>query len=223
MTRLYRISTGFLLSLFFLPNLAAQAASLIDGQNLRSNFMRVYSETLPPIGYIRFCRTFAEACVDNGSEPERLEPTEKRWEQLLSVNGLVNEMIAPVSDQELYGEEERWTFPTTKGDCEDYVLLKRRMLIEKGWPTSALLITVVTDENGGGHAVLTVRTSKGDFILDNRRPDVLVWNRIPYRFFKRQSYRSPNMWMSLMPAEGNDAVASAGASQTVVSAEEDKQ
>ena len=38
----------------------------------------------------------------------------------------------------------------------------------RGWPESKLLITVVRDENNEGHAVLTVRTDEGDFILDNR-------------------------------------------------------
>jgi len=30
---------------------------------------------------------------------------------------------------------------TATGDCEDYVLLKRKMLIDAGWPREALLIT----------------------------------------------------------------------------------
>jgi predicted transglutaminase-like cysteine proteinase len=39
-------------------------------------------------------------------------------------------------------------------DCEDYVLLKRRMLMQAGWPREALLVTVVRDKKGDGHAVL---------------------------------------------------------------------
>ena len=58
--------------------------------------------------------------------------------------------------------------PRTKGDCEDYALLKRHTLIRKGWPVGSLLLTVVRDEKGEGHAVLTARTKQGDFILDNK-------------------------------------------------------
>jgi predicted transglutaminase-like cysteine proteinase len=36
------------------------------------------------------------------------------------------------------------------------VLLKRRMLIQSGWPRKALLVTVVHDKHDKGHAVLTV-------------------------------------------------------------------
>ncbi len=78
-----------------------------------------------------------------------------------------------------------------KGDCEDYVLLKRRMLMQAGWPREALLITVVRDKKGDGHAVLTVKTDKGDFILDNQAENVLLWSETGYRFVKRQSQSDP--------------------------------
>ena len=52
-----------------------------------------------------------------------------------------------MTDLDLYGRIEHWTYPAAMGDCEDYVLLKRRLLRERGWPSSALLITVVRDEN----------------------------------------------------------------------------
>jgi len=49
------------------------------------------------------------------------------------------------------------------GDCEDYALLKRKLLLQAARPRPALLITVARDRNGDGHAVLTVkRQSQGD-------------------------------------------------------------
>ena len=93
---------------------------------------------------------------------------------------------------------EKWSYPDTgKGDCEDYVLLKRRMLMQAGWPREALLITVVRDKKGDGHAVLTVKTDKGDFILDNQEENVLLWSETGYRFVKRQSQSDPNVWVAL--------------------------
>ena len=70
--------------------------------------------------------------------------------------------------------------PTDRGDCEDYALLKQKLLIERGWPSSSLLMTVVRDEKGEGHAVLTARTSQGDFVLDNKVEAVKLWNRSGY-------------------------------------------
>jgi predicted transglutaminase-like cysteine proteinase len=93
---------------------------------------------------------------------------------------------------------ERWSYPDDgKGDCEDYVLLKRRMLMQAGWPREALLITVVRDKKGDGHAVLTVKTDKGEFILDNQAEEILLWSETGYRFVKRQSQGNPNVWIAL--------------------------
>jgi predicted transglutaminase-like cysteine proteinase len=187
-----------------LPLLAAQPAlaghgTWVDWQNMRSQFMRTYGQSMPPIGHIRFCRANPQDCRPDGSGAKRVKFTARRSEELAAINTLVNRNITPVPDQELYGVVERWTYPVTSGDCEDYALLKRRMLMEHGWPAGALLITVVTDENGDGHAVLTVRTSKGDLILDNKNSKILAWNKVPYRFYKRQSYLNPSQWVSLRP------------------------
>jgi predicted transglutaminase-like cysteine proteinase len=81
------------------------------------------------------------------------------------------------------------------------VLLKRRTLIQHGFPESTLLITVVRDENNEGHAVLTVRTDQGDFILDNKRRDVVRWADTPYTFVKQQSEKNPLVWISLLPPD----------------------
>ena len=93
---------------------------------------------------------------------------------------------------------ERWNYPDDGyGDCEDYVLLKRKMLVQAGWPPQALLITVVRDKQGDGHAVLTVKTDKGEFILDNQAERILLWSETSYRYVKRQSQADPNRWVAL--------------------------
>ena len=114
----------------------------------------------------------------------------------------LNHTIEPVTDLELYGISDYWTLPAHgKGDCEDYALLKRHLLIEAGWPASALLITVVRDEKQDGHAILTARTSHGDLVLDNKNDDIVVWHRTPYTFVMRQSYLDPKAWVALDPAQ----------------------
>ena len=71
------------------------------------------------------------------------------------------------------------------------------MLMQAGWPRQALLITVVRDKKGEGHAVLTVKTDKGEYILDNQDDQVLLWSETGYRYVKRQSQTDPNVWVGL--------------------------
>jgi predicted transglutaminase-like cysteine proteinase len=158
----------------------------------------VTTETLPPIGWVQFCGENAEDC-DVPSLPARPALLDdKRWRQLVRINREVNDAIEPVSDLEHWGVLEKWSYPTDgMGDCEDYVLEKRKRLMDAGWPRQALLITVVRDKKGDGHAVLTVKTDRGDFVLDNQEPRVKAWTESGYRFVKRQSAEHPNKWVSL--------------------------
>ena len=66
-----------------------------------------------------------------------------------------------------------------------------------GVSADELLITVLLDEKNEGHAVLTVVTDRGDFILDNRHNDILRWDHTPYTFLKRQSQEDSKLWVSL--------------------------
>ena len=45
--------------------------------------------------------------------------------------------------------------------------------------------------------MLTVKTDKGDFVLDNQKEQILLWSDTGYRFVKRQSQTDPNTWVSL--------------------------
>jgi predicted transglutaminase-like cysteine proteinase len=57
-------------------------------------------------------------------------------------------------------------------------------------------MTVVIDEKGEGHAVLTLITDRGDFILDNKTGAVLPWHRTGYVFIKREGTDAV-AWVSL--------------------------
>jgi predicted transglutaminase-like cysteine proteinase len=165
-------------------------------------FMTSFGDTLPPIGYVTFCHENRAECRPGRRFADRIQLSAAKFQEIEDVNRTVNTTVAPITDLELYGKAELWTYPTAnKGDCEDYVLLKRRMLIERGFSESTLLITVVRDENNEGHAVLTVRTDRGDFVLDNKRRDVMRWAETPYTYVKRQSERNPLVWISLLPPE----------------------
>ena len=158
--------------------------------------MKVNGWTNPPIGYVAFCKEFSTECVARGSDAA--EPlTEARLRDLEEVNSFANQIVVPATDLDIYRVEERWTLPDVYGDCEDYVLLKRKWLMERGWPSGALLVTVVFDEVGAGHAVLLARTSQGEFVLDNKTEAIVPWYETPYRYVKRQSANDPNRWVSV--------------------------
>jgi predicted transglutaminase-like cysteine proteinase len=188
----------------------ANPASVSRGQDYASPFMRVFGLTQPPYGFVNFCERMPRECAQGSQEDQRFFASPARLAELDAVNRSVNHEIEPVTDLELYTMTDYWTIPTARGDCEDYVLLKRKRLMELGWPASALLITVVRDERGEGHAVLTARTMQGDFVLDNKTDEIKVWHRTRYDFVMRQSYLNPRVWMSLDPREMDAALASAG-------------
>jgi predicted transglutaminase-like cysteine proteinase len=154
--------------------------------------------TRPPIGWVEFCAEHASECKVAPSEPRNVVLTLRLWRELARINQTVNADIKPMTDLEHYGVVEKWAYPDDGyGDCEDYVLLKRRMLMEAGWPREALLITVVRETSGDGHAVLTVKTDRGDLVLDNQNEAIVLWSESGYRFVKRQSQSDPNVWVSL--------------------------
>jgi predicted transglutaminase-like cysteine proteinase len=164
----------------------------------RTIYVSVGSTSRPPIGWVEFCNQSPPECATTATAPRDVVLTPKAWRDLVRINKWVNDTIVPITDLEHWGVVEKWSYPDDgKGDCEDFVLLKRRMLIKAGWPREALLITVVRDRKGEGHAVLTVKTDKGDFILDNQVENVLLWSDTEYRFVKRQAQSDPNVWVAL--------------------------
>ncbi len=188
-----RAIAGALLALAVFTG-AASAASSVDLSN--PAFAPAGGQTSVPIGAAEFCKTYRNDCgPSSGPQIEAL--TEASWQQLVAVNDLINATVAPVTDQNLYNVNEYWTYPNGSGDCEDFALEKRRQLIAHGWSPSALMMAVVRQQNGEGHAVLMVRTDRGDLVLDNQDGRVLLWKDTPYEFVKRQSQADPRKWVGI--------------------------
>lgn len=165
--------------------------------------------TSQPIGHYEFCELNRSECRRTPvAQPVGL--TDASFAQLDAVNRQVNRSIVAVTDAQLYRQAEVWAYPTGAGDCEDFVLLKRRLLADAGWPLSDLLITMVLQANGDGHAVLTVRTDRGDYVLDNLSNEVRLWTETPYIYIKRQSERDAGTWVAI---SGSTTNASAPAQQ----------
>jgi predicted transglutaminase-like cysteine proteinase len=153
-----------------------------------------------PIGHFEFCQGHPAECAVKSRSEKRIHLTPARWNALVAVNNAVNAAVKPATDEEMFGKPEVWSYPAGEGDCEDFVLEKRRELIAKGWPVGALLITVVRQRNGDGHAVLTVLSDRGDLVLDNLQQEVRVWSDTDYQFVKRQSEFNSGRWVSIEDA-----------------------
>lgn len=176
-----------------------------EAQAASSAHMPTAGRTLTPIGHALFCQQLPAECAVRSKTDKAPKLTRERWKHMVSVNARVNSAVKPVTDQEYYGVEEHWTYPGEYGDCEDYVLLKRHMLINQGFPASSLLITVVKQPNGDGHAVLTVRTDRADYILDNLNGKIKQWNKTPYTYLKRQSTKHSGKWTKIRDRRTNIA------------------
>jgi predicted transglutaminase-like cysteine proteinase len=157
----------------------------------------ITGEARPVYGWVDFCRRNPQECAVDTAEASEIRLSSKTWQTIVAVNRKVNVGIQAVTDQEHWGVADRWDLPVDgAGDCEDFQLLKRKLLAETGLPRRAMRMTVVIDEKGEGHAVLMVRTDRGDLILDNKTSAVLPWHQTGYVYVKREGQAGP-AWVSL--------------------------
>jgi predicted transglutaminase-like cysteine proteinase len=158
----------------------------------------VTGDARPVFAWVEFCRRAPSECSVNTAEPAVVTLTPRTWQTIVSVNRKINLGIHAITDQEHWGVPDRWDFPDDGyGDCEDFQLLKRKLLAEAGLPRRAMRMTVVIDEKGEGHAVMMIRTDRGDFVLDNKTSAVLPWHQTGYVYVKREGQAAGAAWVSL--------------------------
>ena len=147
----------------------------------------------------------ASAKIEDSAEADA--PTPLVWEDKKStvadVNRYVNGAIRQRDDIAIYGRADYWALPLEsgsarpEGDCEDYVLEKRRALIRAGLSSRDLSIAIVQTPFGETHAVLLVSTDHGEMVLDNLRPEVLPWQKAGYQWRQRQVNGSTDLWANV--------------------------
>ncbi len=188
------------------------AAAALDLTNVA--FAQTLSEAASiPVGHAEFCQKRPAECGPHTEVVSAVHLSDTRWADLMRVNAHVNQTVVPVTDMDLYAVEEFWTYPNGYGDCEDFVLAKRQALIEAGWPASVLLMAVVRETNGNGHAVLIVRTDRGDLVLDNQDGYIRLWSDTPYQFVKRQDQANAGRWVDMIDDRLATVTATATAGQ----------
>ena len=110
------------------------------------------------------------------------------------INAQVNASVTYKTDLEQYSKPDNWCLPSDFGDCEDYALLKRKLLLEQGWQNDKLGLCVCYTQSGEGHCCLWVETDKGSFILDNNYALPIKPSELPYKW---ESMLCDGVWQQL--------------------------
>ena len=165
----------------------------------QASYAAVGGETSIPYGWVDFCGRRPEECSGQRLPAVDVRLTDETWGLIDQTNRAVNAFIEPISNFDHWGTMlDHWDYPVDgKGDCKIYALYKRKLLLDQGFPRQALLMTIVRDLHDEGHAILTVKTDHGEFVLDNLSDEIRPWNATGYRFVKRQSQEDPNLWLSI--------------------------
>ncbi|MBB3562636.1 putative transglutaminase-like cysteine proteinase [Rhizobium sp. BK512] len=148
--------------------------------------------TAAPFAHVMFCARNPDECTVRGDVSEvPLSPVAEK--QLGDINASVNRSIHPTDER----QGDVWQVNVKAGDCEDFALTKRDHLIAMGWSSKALRIAVTKTPAGKGHAVLVVKTDRGDLVLDNRTNAIKGWKDTDLRWLMIQSGDDPKIWYEL--------------------------
>jgi predicted transglutaminase-like cysteine proteinase len=175
----------------------------------KASFAAVGGSTSVPYGWVDFCGRRPEECSLGKLQPLDVRLTKPTWSVLNRINTRVNAAIEPITNLAHWGTMlDHWDYPVDgKGDCKVYALYKRKLLVDAGFPRQALLMTIVKDLEGEGHAILTVKTDRGEFVLDNLTDDIRPWDATGYTYLKRQAQSDPNVWLDLGGVRGVSSMA----------------
>jgi len=159
----------------------------------------------PIAAWLDYCVRHSDDCQTDLRQPLTVTLTAALLARLKDVNIAVNRSVRPMTDMQHWGVEDHWDLAEDGyGDCEDYQLLKRKLLVDAGVPRRAMLMTVAWDSDHQGHALLMVRTNVGDLMLDNERDDILFWRDTGYAFVKRESQFTTG-WVAILPRPATTA------------------
>ncbi|UWQ35719.1 transglutaminase-like cysteine peptidase (plasmid) [Leisingera sp. M527] len=176
---------------------SAAAVQPLPSAEAPPDLVPVSRQVLPPLAHARFCLRHPGQCAVRGGSPQPAGSAQAQLAAVVAINLAVNRDITPQADGTAQGITDEWRLNAVRGDCEDYALLKRKRLLDLGWPSASLRLATVLTPAGTGHAVLIARFRGGDFALDNLTNEIRPWRETGYRFLKIQSETDPKTWYSV--------------------------
>lgn len=187
------VLTAFVAVSSVTPSEAAGLSGIsADEQPTVASYVAERVPTLAPFSHVVLCMEQPGECSRTPRADAVVALSGDRRAELEKVNRGVNRTIRPRRDP-----ADRWVLAPREGDCDDYAVTKRHRLIAMGWPASALRLAVARTPSGEGHAVLVVKTTEGDLVLDNRTSRIKLWSDTGLRWVKIQSSRDPRRWFAL--------------------------
>ncbi|NEJ72194.1 hypothetical protein GR197_16900 [Rhizobium phaseoli] len=173
-------------------SLAAISFILLAFQAVAGSSLPVTRSIGAPVGFGAACAKYKWLC---GRMATQQLNDAAGMALLQKVNRAVNGRIIPAEDRPSSGSKDVWSLPVAgRGDCEDYALQKMKDLIEAGFPSNRLALSVVIGPHDQNHVVLIARTDGGDFVLDNLSSAVKPWRITGYTFLATQDFRSRTGW-----------------------------
>jgi predicted transglutaminase-like cysteine proteinase len=169
--------------------------SLAPSANAQSSgaYLPLSGAISAPSGAANLCSQYAWACQSARIEDVNSSAVLRAARE---VNRRVNQRVRPVDDMAQYRVQDNWALPTRRGgDCEDFALLKKFEMIQRGVPADRLLIATVFSRTVGPHAVLVLRLEDGDHVLDNVTDVIKPWDRTGYTFLAVQNPQAPGTWL----------------------------
>lgn len=160
-------------------------------------------EVVPPLSFALFCIQYPEECEE---QPDRritnFQSRGQRWRELNQINSTVNVAIVPKKQVASQLDHDWQIFPFD-GNCSDYAVTKRHLLLRAGWPSSSLLLAeVIIRASGEHHFVLLAREGRSVFVLDNLSTIVIELNEAldKYVLVRTESDRAPRLWVRTLAA-----------------------
>lgn len=189
-------SQGFLEGTDIIMKISVVAFALLGamtfGANVSAGELPASRSITAPEGFSSACQRYGWLCSAKAGQKFT---DEQALDLLNKVNRKVNSAIKPVDDAIVYGRSNYWSLPKDgRGDCEDYAMAKTKALLDAGFPSNKMSVSVVLDRSGNNHAVLLVRLSDGEYVLDNMSGSIKPWNRTGYTYLARQKYGNKSAW-----------------------------
>ncbi|TGV26328.1 transglutaminase-like cysteine peptidase [Mesorhizobium sp. M4B.F.Ca.ET.143.01.1.1] len=145
-----------------------------------------------PKGFRILCQDHPEQCqIRTVAKPVNY----LQWESTLEdVNRAVNRSIKYRLDvEDHFDDGPEW------GDCDDFALTKRNILLKRGFDPSNVLFIYAHlhgESEGNDHNVLAIRTDHGLKIMDNMTDEIYGFDRMMVDWAYMEGIENPKAWLS---------------------------
>ena len=163
----------------------------------------VYYDLLAQTNELKHCVNYTSTCNNPAlsSWADQIRPFKHlgKNDQVQRINNLVNAR-GYQKDTARYSQVDYWASPTeflaSRGDCEDYAILKLASLMAVGHANNDLRLVVGDIRGIGSHAFLSVNVQNSEYLLDNRT-NVLSKAAERTDFVPKHSMNFAHRWVHL--------------------------